>query len=303
MDNSDQLVMSTDGSTASLDPEKTYVANVQLSDGRELKVPVTVEVPRPQISLLNKGIQDGSDAAPSPVRLTGSNDFPVGQRLVFFLKSRLPKDFPRDEKVEVGAVNGSFHTTLSLQDGLMLEDADTAIVTVDPLSRFGGSAFGPIQVRVVTSDGVGSDWLPLGTLVREPGFKDLRCPRAVSKPCMLTGNNLFLASTIGTTEDMNDSTDVPPDFTGTQLSVPHPVNGVLYLRLRDDDDAVQTLALPVTLDNRLSPPTSASTTPAQAPPAPATQPPPPTPPAAAPAPTPNNAPSGDSAKPAVSPNP
>jgi len=303
VDNSDQLVMSTDGSTASLDPEKTYVANVQLSDGRELKVPVTVEVPRPQISLLNKGIQDGSDAAPSPVRLTGSNDFPVGQRLVFFLKSRLPKDFPRDEKVEVGAVNGSFHTTLSLQDGLMLEDADTAIVTVDPLSRFGGSAFGPIQVRVVTSDGVGSDWLPLGTLVREPGFKDLRCPRAVSKPCMLTGNNLFLASTIGTTEDMNDSTDVPPDFTGTQLSVPHPVNGVLYLRLRDDDDAVQTLALPVTLDNRLSPPTSASTTPAQAPPAPATQPPPPTPPAAAPAPTPNNAPSGDSAKPAVSPNP
>jgi len=38
---------------------------------------------------------------------------------------------------------------------------------------------------------------------------------------------------------------VPPDFTGTQLSVPHPVNGVLYLKLRDDPATVQTLTLPV----------------------------------------------------------
>jgi len=38
---------------------------------------------------------------------------------------------------------------------------------------------------------------------------------------------------------------VPPEFAGTQLSVPHPVNGLLYLRLRDDPDTVQTLAMPV----------------------------------------------------------
>jgi hypothetical protein len=40
--------------------------------------------------------------------------------------------------------------------------------------------------------------------------------------------------------------EVAPEFTGTELIVPHPVNGVLYLKLRDDPAIVQTLALPVT---------------------------------------------------------
>ena len=48
----DQLAMKVDGSTAGLDPEKSYVAKVQLQDGRKLKVPVTVELARPQILLL-----------------------------------------------------------------------------------------------------------------------------------------------------------------------------------------------------------------------------------------------------------
>ncbi len=38
---------------------------------------------------------------------------------------------------------------------------------------------------------------------------------------------------------------MPADFTGTQLTVPHPVNGVLYLKLRDDPETVQTLGLSV----------------------------------------------------------
>jgi hypothetical protein len=63
----------------------------------------------------------------------------------------------------------------------------------------------------------------------------------------LTGTNLFLAASIGATPDFEGATDVPADFTGTQLSVPHPVNGMLYLRLRDDPPTVQTLTLPVTL--------------------------------------------------------
>jgi hypothetical protein len=149
--------------------------------------------------------------------------------------------------VEVAAVDASFHTVLSLTDGgLMLEDAKTAIGTLDPLTRFGSSAFGPVEARVVSADGAVGDWIPLGTLVRLPGFKDLRCPRAPAKPCTLTGTNLFLAASIGTTQDLDGAMDVPPDFTGTQLSVPHPANGVLYLRLRDDPPTVQTLMLPVT---------------------------------------------------------
>jgi hypothetical protein len=135
---------------------------------------------------------------------------------------------------------------LSLADGsLMLEDAKTAIGKLDPLTRFGSSAFGPVHVRAMSADGVTGDWIPLGTLVRIPEFKELKCPHAASKPCTLTGTDLFLAASIGATANQDDATDVPADFTGTQLSVPHPVNGTLYLWLRDDPETMQTLNMAV----------------------------------------------------------
>jgi hypothetical protein len=181
------------------------------------------------------------------VRLGSPDELPTDKRLVFFLKSKTPVSFPRSEKVEVSAVDGSFHTFLSLADGsLVLEDAKTALGVVEPLVKFGSSAFGPVHVRVMSADGTAGDWLPLGTLVRLPGFKELRCPRSTAKPCTLIGSNLFLAASIAATPEFNNATNVPPDFTGTQLSVPHAADGVLYLKLRDDTDTVQTLTLPVT---------------------------------------------------------
>ncbi len=243
----DQLALLAGASTANLEPGKHYVAKVQLRDGRQLKAQVTVDPPRPQVTLMSKGTQDQPAAAPNAVRLGSLDDLPVENRLVFFLKSHVPANFPRKEKVEVAAVDSSFSTVLTLADGsLMLEDAKTAIGMVDPLARFGSSAFGPIQARAVSADGVTGDWLPLGTLVRLPGFKELRCPRTIAKPCTLSGTNLFLATSIAATADFDNATDIPPDFTGTQLSVPHPEGGTLYLRLRDDPATVQTLTLPVT---------------------------------------------------------
>jgi len=242
----DQLGMKASSDTAGLEPGKRYTAKVKLRDGRELKVPVSVETARPQVTLLSKGTQEETATDPSPVRLGSTNDLPVERRLVFFLKSRTPSAFPRDEKVEVAALDNSFHTTLSLNDGtLMLEDADTALGVVEPLKKFGSSAFGPVQARAISADGVPGDWVPLGTLVRLPEFKDLHCPRSVSKPCTITGTNLFLALSLSSTPEFDNSTDVPADFTGTQLTVPHPVNGVLYLRLRDDPETVQSLSMSV----------------------------------------------------------
>jgi hypothetical protein len=244
----DQLAMNAGAPTTDLEPGKRYTASVQLRDGRQLKTPVTVAPPRPQVTLLNKGSQDNSSGSgsTSPVHLGSADDLTVSGRLVFFLKSTVPSIFPRNEKVEVAAVDGSFQTTLSLADGgLMLEDTKTAMGKLDPLDRFGSSAFGPLHMRAMSGDGVTGDWLPLGTLVRLPEFKELHCPRAVAKPCTLTGADLFLASSIGATQNQDDATTIPSDFTGTQLSVPHPVNGVLYLRLRDDPDTLQTLTLPI----------------------------------------------------------
>jgi hypothetical protein len=243
----DQLAMNADSSTAALEPGKRFFASVQLQDGRLLRVPVSVEPPRPQVALLSKGTQDDASAAPSPVHLNSPDDLPVERRLIFFLRSRVPANFPRDEKVEVAAADDSFHTVLALADGsLMLEDASTALGVVEPLARFGSSAFGPLRARVLSAGGVTGDWLALGKLVRLPGFKELRCPHTVAKPCTLTGTNLFLAAAIAATPEFVNASEVPPDFTGTQLSVPHPANGVLYLKLRDDPATVQTLTLPVT---------------------------------------------------------
>ncbi len=246
VEDSDRLEMNADHPTANLQPGNRYFASVHLRDGRQLRTPVIVDSPRPQITLLSKGAQDQMADTPSPVQLGSPDDLPVQKRLIFFLKSKTPVNFPRTEKIEVAAVDGSFHTVLSMADGsLMLEDSKTALGVVEPLARFGLSAFGPVQARAVSAENIAGDWLPLGTLVRLPGFKELHCPRAVSKPCTLTGSNLFLATSIASTPEFENPTDVPPDFTGTQLTVPHPASGVLYLKLRDDPATVQTLALPV----------------------------------------------------------
>jgi hypothetical protein len=238
--------MNSDKATTNLEPGNRYFASIQLRDGRELRTPVVIELPRPQIALLSKGTQDQASDAPPPVKLGSPDDLPVEGRLVFFLKSKTPANFPRNEKVEVAAVDGSFHTMLSLADGsLILEDSKTALGVVEPLSRFGSSAFGPLQARAVSADDVAGDWLPLGTLVRIPGFRELRCPRALSKPCLLSGSNLFLTESLAANPDFDNPVDVPPDFTGTELTVPHPTGGNLYVKLRDDPQTVQTLLLPV----------------------------------------------------------
>ena len=62
----------------------------------------------------------------------------------------------------------------------------------------------------------------------------------MSKPCTLSGNNLFLATAIAATPEFENPIEVPPDFTETQLIVPHPTGGVLYMKLRDDPATVQT---------------------------------------------------------------
>jgi hypothetical protein len=245
-ENMDQLTMDTSQSTDNLTPGKNYEARVELKDGRELKAPVMVNPPRPEITLLSKGVQDPAVASSAPVHFGSPDDLPVEGKLVFFLKSNSPANFPRDEKVEVAANDSSFRTTLDLADGsLMLEDAKTAVATMEPVTRFGTSAFGPIRVRPIAADGSAGDWVSLGTLVRLPSFKELKCPHAVSKPCMLSGNNLFLAESIAALQDFDSPTEIPADFTGTQVVVPHPTGGVLYVKLRDDPGTVQTLTLPV----------------------------------------------------------
>ncbi len=247
----DQLTLTATGVTSTLQPGPDYMAHVTLRDGRELHAPATVAPHRPQIELLSKSQPSPSGEAPDTLHLGSASDFVLDRKIVLFLRSHVPDIFPRQAKVEVAATDGSFQTTLSLADNsLMLEDAHTAVATFDPLARFGSSAFGPIQLRVIAPNGVSGDWIPLGSLIRFPQLDSLNCFRALARPCTLTGSNLFLISAIGTTPEMANAQQIPPEFTGSELTLADlpRTQGVatVYLHLRDDPQPVQAITLSVT---------------------------------------------------------
>jgi hypothetical protein len=68
----------------------------------------------------------------------------------------------------------------------------------------------------------------------------------VAKPCLLSGTNMFLALSLSATPGFENPVEIAPDFTGTQVVIPHPASGVIYLKLRDDPATVQTLTMPIT---------------------------------------------------------
>ena len=244
----DQLTLATDSNTSDLKPQE-FTAEVTLKDGRKFSLPATVLNGRPQVSLVSKGVQQ-DEAAPSPIRLNNQDDLPTNGRVVFFVKTVSAEIFPRTQKIEVAAVDQSFKTTLSVSEGtLVLQDSQTALGVLDPAKTFGASAFGAIQFRAIDDNGTAGDWQRLGTLVRLPELREIRCPVASAKTCLLTGSNLFLLSAVATDAELSDSADVPNGFTGTSLEVPRPSSASnsssLYLKLRDDPTAVQSVSLPV----------------------------------------------------------
>ncbi len=95
----DHLTMNAEGSTEKLEPGKHYFAEVVLRDGRELKAHVSVDPPRPQITLLSKGSQEDAADTAAPVRLGSLDDLPVDRRLVFFLKSKAAGEFSAQREV------------------------------------------------------------------------------------------------------------------------------------------------------------------------------------------------------------
>jgi hypothetical protein len=67
---------------------------------------------------------------------------------------------------------------------------------------------------------------------------------APSAPCTLTGTSLYLIDAIAPDATFTKSTPVPEGFVGNSLSVAPPTGPDLYLRLRDDPGAANSVALP-----------------------------------------------------------
>jgi hypothetical protein len=61
----------------------------------------------------------------------------------------------------------------------------------------------------------------------------------------LTGTNLFLIDSVASDSQFAHTVPVPTGFIDSTLSVPHPAETGLYVRLRDDPSTINTIVVPV----------------------------------------------------------
>jgi hypothetical protein len=275
---SDELTMvAQDGAAAAaLKQGDVASAKATLKDGRVFSLNTLVAAPRPSVKLLGKSIEPSTAATNSNIELTNQDELPQDSRVTFSVRAVSPAVFAYDQKIEVATADETFSTTLTLTNGGMtLENSKVAVATFDPGKAFGGSAFGPLQFRVVTAAGVPGDWQKLGTLVRLPVLKELKCPSTPDIACKLSGSNLFLVDSISNDPGFAHPVQVPDGFPGYTMPVPHPSGGTLYVKLRDDPTVVNSTGLgaqelPATSDEAARAPErhAAHSDPEPAPPAP-----------------------------------
>jgi hypothetical protein len=82
-------------------------------------------------------------------------------------------------------------------------------------------------------------------LVRVPLLTGVRCPSDPEKQCTLSGDKLFLLDSVSTDADFANPVKVPEGFVEDALAIPPPKGNTLYIKLRDDPQTVDTVALPL----------------------------------------------------------
>ncbi len=249
----DQLTMTAQdaAAVAALKPGDAGLAKVRLKDGRVLDLEALIAAPRPSVALIGKSVEPSSSNSGSHIQLANDDELPQRAQLTFSVRAKSPKVFGSDEMLQIATADGSYSTTLSVANGgITLENRSVAIASLDPAQAFGPSAFGPLQFRVVVG-GVTGDWQPLATLVRLPKLRELVCPATRELACKLSGSDLFLVDSIATDPHFDHPVQVPDGFPGYALPVPHPKDGQLFVKLRDDPGVVNLASV----DTRELPPT------------------------------------------------
>ena len=85
----------------------------------------------------------------------------------------------------------------------------------------------------------------MGALVRLPVLKDLACPATPDLACKLSGANLYLVDSLSNEREFRHALQVPDGFLGSALPVPHPTDGALYVKLRDNPSIINLTSLNV----------------------------------------------------------
>lgn len=191
-------------------------------------------------TVIARAVRRPTAAGPISVTLAGDADIPSDANLTFSLRAEKGARFTGKETVEVAAESGSSTATLSSANGLRLADQQVALASLTPATSLGSSAFGPLHARIVR-EGVAGDWLSLGTLVRLPRLQQLTCPADLTASCTLSGDSLFLIGALSSTPGFDHPVTVPDGYPDTTITVPHPTDGKLYLRLRDDPSVVSSI--------------------------------------------------------------
>jgi hypothetical protein len=218
-------------------------AEVTLDDGRIFKVKVSISSPRPSAVLISKTIQWAGSSNENAIQLASESELPLQARLTFSLRAESPDAFAPDEKLEVATADASFSAVLGVGTGeVRLQSRNVAVVTLDPSKALGASAFGPVRFRRIV-EGVAGEWTPLATLVRLPKFTGVDCPAEPDDACLLRGEDLFLVDSVSVDANFTRATRVPDGFTAPMLRIAHPLQGRLYVRLRDDPAIVSVAAI------------------------------------------------------------
>jgi hypothetical protein len=244
----DELKLTTKDEQAKgkLHPGDSLAIHATLKDARVLDLHAEVEAQRPAVSLLTKSVQLDQASSPTSVRLGSQEELPQDGRLSFFLKTVAPENFPSTEKIEVATGDESFRVLLNFKDGnLTPQDSKTVLAVLDPMKLLGPSAFGPLKFRPVSGEGIAGDWQALVNLVRVPLLKEVRCVEGPEKQCTLSGDKLFLLDSVSADADFANPVRVPEGFVEDALAIPPPKDKILYIKLRDDPQTIDTVALPV----------------------------------------------------------
>lgn len=189
-------------------------------------------------TVIARHVERPMQVSPVAVALGSDDQVPSDATLRISLRATDPMRFTGGETVEIAAGSGGGSASLTVANGLTIADARVAIATIPLAGALGTSAFGPLRARIVR-DGVPGDWIPVGTLVRLPAIRQLKCPDdPAATACELSGDNLFLIAAVAATPGFEAPVAIPDGYPGNAIQVPRPAGKTLFVRWHDDPASI-----------------------------------------------------------------